>query len=319
VPSLPAFPRDVNGVAVSVVYGENSGGTFSPAIVEADGHTNSNNYVWDANTLSWVRMAAADVSGSSNVVVTNFPSIQTVSDGGSSITVDGSVAVSNFPAIQDVSGTVAVSNFPATQTVAGSVSVSGNVGITGNVAVTGPLTDAQLRAVAVPVSIASVPSHEVTNTGTFAVQVTSAPTTTVTAADLDIRNLSSATDSVTTVPSGTQTITGVVTDGGTGKTLKSASFSLSATGTVVPAVATKRIKVFAYKVICSASLTINFRDGASTSLEGAQAMAANGGAVESVNPPAFLFATSSGNSLDLIISGTGTVAGRVSYWDDDGA
>lgn len=63
-------------------------------------------------------------------------------------------------------------------------------------AVTGPLTDTQLRATAVPVSLASVPSHAVTlasttitnfpasqpvtNTGTFAVQVTSAPTTTVT-------------------------------------------------------------------------------------------------------------------------------------------
>lgn len=40
-----------------------------------------------------------------------------------------------------------------------------------------------------PVSLASVPSHAVTNAGTFAVQVTSAPSTTVTATDLDIRNL----------------------------------------------------------------------------------------------------------------------------------
>jgi hypothetical protein len=44
------------------------------------------------------------------------------------------VTVANFPATQPVSGTVAVSNFPASQ------------------AVTGPLTDAQLRATAVPVS-----------------------------------------------------------------------------------------------------------------------------------------------------------------------
>lgn len=38
--------------------------------------------------------------------------------------------------------------------------------------VTGPLTDTQLRAVAVPVSLAAVPSHPVTNAGTFAVQAT---------------------------------------------------------------------------------------------------------------------------------------------------
>jgi hypothetical protein len=44
----------------------------------------------------------------------------------------------------------------------------------------GGLTDAELRASAVPVSLASVPSHAVTNAGTFAVQVTSAPTTAVT-------------------------------------------------------------------------------------------------------------------------------------------
>lgn len=40
------------------------------------------------------------------------------------------------------------------------------------VTVTGPLTDTQLRASAVPVSLASVPSHAVTNAGTFAVQAT---------------------------------------------------------------------------------------------------------------------------------------------------
>jgi hypothetical protein len=63
---------------------------------------------------------------------------------------------------------VTVGNFPATQPVSGTVTA------------TGPLTDTQLRASAVPVSVASVPSHPVTNAGTFAVQVTSAPTTAVT-------------------------------------------------------------------------------------------------------------------------------------------
>lgn len=46
--------------------------------------------------------------------------------------------------------------------VTGAVAVSGNVGITGSVTATGPLTDTQLRANAVPVSLASVPSHAVT-------------------------------------------------------------------------------------------------------------------------------------------------------------
>lgn len=49
------------------------------------------------------------------------------------------------------------------------------VSISGTVTTTGGLTDAQLRASAVPVSLASVPSHAVTNAGTFATQVTSLP------------------------------------------------------------------------------------------------------------------------------------------------
>lgn len=106
-------------------------------------------------------------------------------------------------------------------------------------------------------------------------------------------------------------------DRGAGKTLKSAVINLGATGTVINAVSTKRIKVFAVKLVVSAAVSVSFRDGASTGLEGAQPLAANGGFVESVNPPAFLFGTTAGNSLDLVISGAGTVVGRVSYWDDD--
>ena len=101
------------------------------------------------------------------------------------------------------------------------------------------------------------------------------------------------------------------------KSLKSAGFSLSSTGAVVSSVSGKRIKVYAVKLVASAAMNVNFRDGASTSLEGAMALAANGGFVEFVNPPNFLFATGAGNSLDLVVSGTGSVAGRVSYWDDD--
>ncbi len=76
-----------------------------------------------------------------------------IADGGGSLTVDGTVAVSGSVA---VTGTF----WQATQPVS----------IAGSVAVTGPLTDTQLRASAVPVSLASVPSHAVTNAGTFVTQ-----------------------------------------------------------------------------------------------------------------------------------------------------
>lgn len=99
----------------------------------------------------------------------------------------------------------------------------------------------------------------------------------------------------------------------------SAAFSLTATGAVVAAVPGSRIVVYAVKLVVSAALTINFRDGTGGSaLEGAMAYAANGGAVEFVTPPMYLFRTTIGNELDLVISGAGTAAGRISYWLDDG-
>ena len=112
-----------------------------------------------------------------------------------------------------------------------------------------------------------------------------------------------------------------VAAGGAGKTLKSAPFSLTATGTVVSAVASKRLKVYAVKLAAASALgiTVAFRDGASTPLEGAHTITNGGSLTETVDPPAFLFATSAGNSLDLVMTGIGTAAGRVSYWDDDAA
>ena len=93
--------------------------------------------------------------GISGTVPVSIAASVPVTDNGGSLTVDGSVSVSNFPATQVVSGTV---------------------GISGTVPISGALTDTQLRATAVPVSLASVPSHPVTNAGTFAVQATQSGT-----------------------------------------------------------------------------------------------------------------------------------------------
>ena len=112
-------------------------------------------------------------------------------------------------------------------------------------------------------------------------------------------------------------VNAIPADPSTVRTLRSARFSLTATGTVVSAVASKRIKVYAVKLVCSAALSVNFRSGASTLLEDPVPLPANGGYTESVEPPNFLFGTTAGDRLDLVISGTGTASGRVSYWDDD--
>ena len=104
---------------------------------------------------------------------------------------------------------------------------------------------------------------------------------------------------------------------GSNKLLKSAVVNPTETGTLISGVANRRIKVFAYKLVVSANITVNFRDGAATALEGPQDFAAKGGVVEFVTPPEYLFGTTAGNSLDLVVVGTGTVAGRVSYWNSD--
>jgi hypothetical protein len=102
-------------------------------------------------------------------------------------------------------------------------------------------------------------------------------------------------------------------------TLKTAVINLTSTGTVITAVAAKRLKVYSVLLGVSANQTVNWRDGGSTALDGPMAIAANGGYALACSYPTFLFATTAGNSLDLVISGAGTVAGRVSYWDTDSA
>jgi hypothetical protein len=73
----------------------------------------------------------------------------------------------------------------ASTTITGTVAVTDNAGsITVDAPVGTPafvrLSDGAAAITTLPVSLASVPSHAVTNAGTFAVQVTSAPTTAVT-------------------------------------------------------------------------------------------------------------------------------------------
>lgn len=107
-----------------------------------------------------------------NAVTTTLP----VSDAGGSLTVDGTVAVSNFPATQPVSGTVAATqsgtwnvgditgtvslptgaSTSALQTTGNSSLSSIDTKLSGTLAVSGPLTDTQLRATAVPVSVSGV-------------------------------------------------------------------------------------------------------------------------------------------------------------------
>lgn len=112
--------------------------------------------------------------GGGQISVDDAGSSLSVDDGGSSLSID------------DNGSTISVDDGGGSLTVDGTVAVTGTfwqatqpVSIAASVAVTGPLTDTQLRATAVPVSLASVPSHQVTNAGTFAVQAAQDGTWTV--------------------------------------------------------------------------------------------------------------------------------------------
>jgi hypothetical protein len=100
--------------------------------------------------------------------------------------------------------------------------------------------------------------------------------------------------------------------------LLTAPFLLSTAGTVVAAITGRRIKVYAVSLCANGACQVNWRDGTTTQLEGAQSLATNGGYEQVIDPPSFLFATTPGNSLDLVVSG-GVAAGRVSYWATDAA
>lgn len=108
--------------------------------------------------------SAIPVSGT--VTISNS-ALEITNDVGNPIPVSGTVNTGLSQPLTDtqlratavpVSGSISVSNFPATQTVAGTVTANAGTGTfqtnitNASIAVTGPLTDAQLRAAAVPVS-----------------------------------------------------------------------------------------------------------------------------------------------------------------------
>lgn len=100
-----------------------------------------------------------------------------------------------------------------------------------------------------------------------------------------------------------------------GQTLAVATIDKTATGTVISAVASQSIYVYALRVVSqSTGMGINWRSGASTALDASETYGVAEGYAMNVNPPAYLYKTAAGESLDIVISGTGTVRGIVFYW-----
>lgn len=150
-----------------------------------------------------------------------------------------------------------------------------------------------------PVSLASVPSHAVTNAGTFAVQNTAA------------------------TPAGTNLIgkasvahdTSAVYDGTTALTPKFAAIAASSSGnnTVIAAVNPKKIRVLAVQLVANGAVNAKWQSGASgTDLTGLAYLAANGGYVLPYNPVGW-FETASNTLLNLNLSGAVAVGGSITY------
>jgi hypothetical protein len=257
------------------------------------------------------------------VAVSNFPASQTIA---------GTVAVSNFPAFpttQDVAGTVDVGNFPATQPISGTITANagtGTFGVSGTVAVSNfPATQ--------PVS-GTVTANA--GTGTFTVGGTVAVsnfpatqpvsgTVALGAGSASIGSIANTAFGVTgALPAGTNllgsTAAGLRYDtlygGTTPATIRFAAVSLSASGTIVAAVATKKITVLKWSLWAASAVDVKFQSSTgSVDLTGALPYAGTGkGPLGSgAFCPVGHFQTAAGDALNLNLSAGVLVTGYIAF------
>ena len=201
-----------------------------------------------AGTASADVITVQGVASMTPLAVSDNGSTLSIDDGGGIITVDGTVAFSNTTIAVTNAGTFAVQaaqsgtwtvtgtggTFPVTDS-GGSLTVDAPVGTPVFVR----LSDGSSAISTLPVSLASVPSHAVTNAGTFAVQAAQSGTWSVRAQDGSGNALTSATRgseralSVQIVDgSGTQ-ITSFGGSGGGGTEYTEGDTDASITGTAI--------------------------------------------------------------------------------------
>jgi len=198
-----------------------------------------------------------------------------------------------------------------------------------------------------PVSLASVPSHAVTNAGTFAVQVDGSALTALQLLDDPVF----ADDAAFTVATSKVMVSGFLADettpdsvdegdvgaarmtldrkqhvvtelesssmraAGTALTPKFAVIAAASSGdnTLVAAVASKKIRVLSAYAVAAGAVTARFEDGAAgTAKSGQMALAANGGFVLPFNPVGWFEGTAN-TLLNLELSGAVSVAGGLVY------
>lgn len=209
------------------------------------------------------------------------------------------------------------------------------------------LSDGAAAITTLAVSLASVPSHAVTNAGTFAVQVDGSALTslqliddtiiaddaafTVGTTKVNVAGFladESSTDSVDEGDVGAARMSldrkiHVITDiesssmrvSGVAATPKFATIAASSSGnnTIVAAVNPKKLRVLAAQLVANGAVNAKWQSGASgTDLTGLAYLAANGGLVLPYNPVGW-FETASNTLLNLNLSGAVAVGGSITY------
>lgn len=178
---------------------------------------------------------------------------------------------------------------------------------------TDALTDTELRATAVPVSLASVPSHPVTNAGTFATQATLqagsnaigklAANSGVDIGDVDVTSLANGAlngPAEPTIDSYTQV---------------AINLNAAANQVLVAAPgASKQIWVYGVTYTCSVAGTVSFQDEDDTALSGIMDHAANSGLSHSPSGnfamPIWKVATNKALEVDVV---TAAIDGWLNY------
>lgn len=209
----------------------------------------------------------------------------------------------------------------------GSITVDGTVGVTGT-----------FWQATQPVSVATIPSHDVTNAGTFATQAAQSGTwnigtvttvTTVAAVTAITNALPAGTNNIGDVDVLTQPARAATTDtitakiatdaiqnGTTALTPKFATIAASTSGnnTLISAVTGKKIRVLAYNLIGNGAVNAKFQSGASgTDLTGLKYIAAAGGGICAPFNPVGWFETGSATLLNLNLSAAVAVGGEIVY------
>lgn len=146
--------------------------------------------------------------------------------------------------------------------------------------------------------------------GELQVDVLTMPTTTVTATDLDVRNLVATQDAVVV-----KADVSALHDGLTALTPKFVIIDAATSGdnTILAAVATKKIRVVALFLVSAGTVNVRFESGAAgTALTGQMNLIANTGFVLPFNPVGW-FETAANTLLNLELSAAISVDGCLTY------